>query len=146
MQLRAFRIRLTRSSMAGVLRLAPLVALAGASLAAMSGCGSLGTHPACDLIAVSSVNIEIVDLAGDPLAADTLTYTIDGGDEQEGYCADEECTIWTAGSEEIGEFHIVAGLCGSFAEETVTVEPGECHVISQEIVLELDPAACDTGD
>jgi hypothetical protein len=105
----------------------------------------------CTTEAIASVNIEVVDQAGAPIAPSSLVYTVDGGPEREAECMNADCSDAVAGWEETGVYVIVATLtdslptdplCAYDAEDEVTVEvvmnEGGCHVDSEQVVLVLD--------
>ncbi len=117
-------------------------------LTALSACEPM----ACDDMAVASVSIQVVDVDGNPLAATSVTYTVDGGAEQQAECLSEPCTEWVAGWEVEGEFEITVlyeetdpedELCMWSASAVESVSVGltedECHVDGQVLEVTLDP-------
>ncbi|MFT5456167.1 MAG: hypothetical protein ACI9K2_002652 [Myxococcota bacterium] len=84
----------------------------------------------CKVGEVASVTVSVFDAAGDPLAADDVTYTVDG--EPGGACdpLDAEGTEFTCGLEEPGTFVITVAAGGGSVEETIDVGMAAdgCHV------------------
>jgi hypothetical protein len=131
-----------------------------ASVLVLVGCGGGGSGGGadCDLMAMASVSVYVVSTDGTPVEGAVVTYTVDGGETQTANCMDDVCF---AGYEVAGEFSITAaydwtsadGCCraNDSATTNVTVEEGECHVVSQSVTITLDTEdVCvdqgDTGD
>lgn len=108
--------------------LIPLLALA----LPLAAC--LPIEQACTDEARVSVSVEVVDEAGEAVADALVAY--DGG-EGEIDCEGWE-DVYSCGYEVDGEIDIIVSAPG-FEEQvvTVTVESDECHVISQDLVVEL---------
>lgn len=89
---------------------------------------------ACTDEARVSVSVQVVDEAGDAVPDAVVVY--DRG-EGEIDCEGWE-DVYTCGYEVDGELDIIVNAPG-FEEQvvTVTVESDECHVISQDLVVEL---------
>lgn len=116
--------------------------------------GNLGDGE-CTAEAVASVNVEVVDQDGDPIAPDSLQFTVNGGALQDADCIEEDCSSAVAGWEEDGNIEIFATLsrelddgsgCFYEAEDSVLVDVArdECHVISDfaELVLDTTQIVC----
>jgi hypothetical protein len=105
--------------------------------------GSSGDPIACTLEARSSVSVTVVDVMGIPALDAMVTFSVDGGAEEDAECvttaAAGGCEAWVAGYERAGTFVIKAVSADGTAkdEETVTVTKDECHVISQMVELKL---------
>ncbi len=104
---------------------------------------------ACDDSLMASVSISVTDLDGNPVSPTTLTYTVDGGEEQEADCLNADCSEAAAGWEVPGEFEITGTVKEELAgdpccwyddrvTETLVIEQGECHVDGQPLSLMLD--------
>ncbi len=112
----------------------------------------------CDDIAVSSVNISVVDPSGNPTHATEVWYTVNGGERQPAECLNDVCSSWMAGWESTGTFVIEGKLyepledssCYMWDEDTVTVEvPMDdwgCHPVTQQVTLTLDPSIIQCDD
>jgi hypothetical protein len=101
-----------------------------------------GEPLACTQIAVTSVNLTVLDAAGAPLAAAPAgffaRFSIDGG-------AAQPCESWSTaesfacGIEQEGSFLVQIGVDEVVHDEaTVVVEADECHVIGEALELQLD--------
>lgn len=113
--------------------------------------GETGTF--CTDIAVSSVVVSVVDPSGNPTAAQSVTYTVDGGDPQPAECMNEVCSEWVAGYEQEGEFSVTGRYYAELEDtdcwmedsdtQTVSVPLDEdgCHPVTQFVTLVLDPSA-----
>ena len=111
--------------------------LAASAVAVLAGCPP---EQACTLIAVWSVNLDVVDEAGAPIPDATATWSVDGG-------SPEPCEvvgdILACGSEIAGDLTIEAAAPGFESQSTtVTVGADECHVITEMVELTLLPIAC----
>lgn len=120
-----------------------------AVLAGLVGCDIAGG--ACTDIAIVSVAVEVVDLDGNAIPDVDVTYTVDGGADQRAECIGDgtDCTeFWTAFETE-GVFVVTASFeredpddpaCffSDSASTTVTVTGDECHVETQDVLIELD--------
>lgn len=101
-----------------------------------------GEPLACTQIAVTSVNLTVLDAAGAPLAAAPAgffaRFSIDGG-------AAQPCDSWSTadafacGIEQEGRFLVEIGVDEVVHDEAeVVVEADECHVIGEAVELQLD--------
>jgi hypothetical protein len=105
--------------------------------------GSAGDPPTCSLEARASVQVTVVDVMGTPALDATVTYTVNGGLDEDAECVRQAaaggCEEWVAGYEKAGAFVITATSADGAAkdEETVTVAKDECHVITQMVTLSL---------
>lgn len=97
-----------------------------------TGCDLLAGG-ACDLSAVSSVTVSVVDLNGDFIAADEVTYDVDDLGEAPCSPLDGEGFEWTCGVEETGNFFIRAyvGAAVYTGETSVRMREDGCHVDPQ---------------
>ena len=106
-------------------------------LAFLAGCPS---EVACDLMAVSSVTVTLAAEGGGDLSAATVTYTVDGA---EPVACDALDGVWVCGYEVAGVLTIRAEAEGyDPVEQDVTVEAGECHVVSEQVSLTLPEIVC----
>jgi hypothetical protein len=94
----------------------------------------------CDLMAVSSLTINVSDNDGAPFEDASVRYSVDGGTVRD--CEGNSGT-WICGWEESGDFEVEVSSTG-FETQTVTaqVEADECHVIPQSIDVALEPIEC----
>lgn len=105
--------------------------------------GSPGDPINCTLEARSSVSVKVISLMGEPVLDATVTYSVDGGLEEDAECVSTAaaggCEDWVAGWERVGTFVIKAVSADktSEAEETVVVTKDECHVIGQTLTLTI---------
>ena len=97
-----------------------------------TGCDLLAAG-GCDLSAVSSVTVSVVDLDGDFIAADDVTYDVDSLGEEPCSPLDAEGFEWTCGVEETGNFFIRAYVGGAVytGETSVRLREDGCHVDPQ---------------
>lgn len=121
------------------LALSSLLALA----VGLTGCpprdGDLdsGDGIACDLMAYPSVQVSLVDSDGAPLSGE-FTVTYDTGDGP--MDCDVSSDVVFCGMEVPGEMHIIAEADGfEKAEVDVVVDSDICHVITEQIDLEMVP-------
>ncbi len=104
-----------------------------AFIAFIAGCSRPET--ACDLMAVSSVTVDLVAEDGGDLSSATVTYAVDGGAPT---ACDSFGTSWSCGYEQAGVLTIRAEADGYDAiERDVTVAEGECHVETEQVVLTM---------
>ena len=92
----------------------------------------------CDTSAAYSANVTVLDENGDAIDDADVAYAVNGNvtdcDAVEGG--------WACGAEVAGEMTIIARKPGYFeATELLDIEQGECHVVAQDVTLqlELDP-------
>ena len=95
---------------------------------------------------VPSVLISLVDESGEAITDAGVRYSIDGSAFREASCSESAeaggCLVFMAGSDEPGEFLIIAQREGYIdAIETLDVGMDEygCHVVTQELVLTMSP-------
>ncbi len=99
------------------------------------------TETGCTDLAAYSTSVSVVDASGDPIAAATGTYTVDGG-------ASKPCESWSPGQlvcgiEEAGHFVIEVSAEGYVAGSTgVDVGADECHVIGEVLEVALESVEC----
>ena len=109
-------------------KLIPLFALA----IPLSACEP--PEQACTDDARTSVMVDVVDEAGEDVVDSTVQFDAGGGLEDcQGFDG-----VFACGTEVDGDIDIIASAPG-YVEQTVTVavESDECHVISQDLVVEL---------
>jgi len=116
-----------------------LIALSALSLAALATTGC-PTEPACDLMAVASLNVTLVDIDGIDITEADVSFSSDGGGT---FAPCDEAIVgeWVCGYEVAGEITVRAESVGyTAAEQTVTIAEDECHVIGQDLQLTLEEA------
>lgn len=107
-------------------------------------CACKGGQQDCTMEAVGSVNLVVVDGAGNPITGATAVYGLDGG------AVDQPCEEMVGGSyvcgwELAGAFEVAVSKEGyAVATGSATVEEDVCHVIPQtlELTLAADPVDC----
>ncbi len=137
------------------------VFLATGAVAAIGGLVTSAFISSCDTVCSTesraSVVVNVVDGSGNPIGADSVTFTIaddpaprdsTAGPPVSGSaaeCADEDCTEWIAGYETEGLFVITAEVCGRTVQGRANVEMTEdgCHVDTEYLVLEADTLNCE---
>jgi hypothetical protein len=98
---------------------------------------------ACDDSLARSVIIRVVDEGGRNVPDARVTYSHEGGAEEQAGCVlfsdGTTCNGWGAGTEQTGAFVIKAASADGtrHAEGRVTVEEGTCHVDTEELRLTL---------
>ena len=98
----------------------------------LTGCG----ENLCTTEIIFSVNVQILDETGQPVADATPTYSVDGGEEQA--CEDDGTGGYNCGEDQSGEITVHVSLDGYEDEEaSVTVEADECHVITESLEIQL---------
>jgi hypothetical protein len=124
-----------------------LVLVASSLLLSACGGDSNGTgSPSgveCTTEARASVQVTVVDVMGVAVLDATVTFSVDGGVEEDAECvrtaAAGGCEEWVAGFERAGAF-VVRAVSADGAtkdEESVTVTKDECHVTTQTVTLTL---------
>jgi len=104
-----------------------------AFIALIAGCSRPET--ACDLMAVSSVTVDLVAEDGGDLSGATVSYSVDGGAP---VACDSFGTSWACGYEQAGVLTIRAEAGGYQAIGLdVTVSEGECHVETEQVALTM---------
>lgn len=110
------------------------------SLISLTACEGPGQN--CDLMAVSSVGLTLVDInTGEGIVGADVQYQVDGGElkDCESWSEDNE---YTCGVEEDGEFLILVDAEGYTSIEIETlVEADVCHVIPVSLEEGLVPIA-----
>jgi hypothetical protein len=102
-------------------------------LALLAGCP--GSEVACDLMAVSSVTVDLVAEDGGDLSGATVTYVVDGADPVP---CDAFDGSFACGYEVAGVLTIRAEAEGYDAiEQDVTVEQDVCHVVTEQLSLTM---------
>lgn len=95
----------------------------------------------CDLMAVASVNVELLTEDGGEPEEVELTWSVDGGDAQP--CESFSPGEWVCAWEVAGELTIHADAWGyGEVTERVTVEEDVCHVIPEQLTLTLPELDC----
>lgn len=113
-----------------LLALAPLLPACGGSIA-------------CTAEAVASVSVTVVDEAGQRVEDARVTFTRDGGAEEQAECVPvvmgTGCARWVAGWEQPGDFVIKATSADGArqAQGQASVDDGTCHVEGQSLQLTL---------
>ena len=98
---------------------------------------------ACTTEAVASVSVTVLDEAGQRVQDARVTFTRDGGAEEQADCVPSTtgsgCSGWVAGWEQPGDFVIKATSADGTrqAQGQVTVDDGTCHVEGQSLQLTL---------
>lgn len=116
-----------------------LIVLSALSLAALATTGC-PTEPACDSMAVTSVNVTLVDEAGIDITEADVSYSSDGGGTFTP-CEEAIAGQWACGWEVAGDIVVRAESVGYItAEQTVTIDEDECHVIGQDLEMTLEEA------
>lgn len=146
------------------------------ALSALSGCifviekDGPGTRPidsgwddtgwvACTEMAAASVVVSVVDPAGAPVRATSVTWSHGDTDvANQAECMDEMCSSWVAGWEVAGDITVNATLhedtpdpccwISDSAVQTVHVPmtADGCHVVTQSVTLVLDPSSLVCAD
>jgi hypothetical protein len=98
---------------------------------------STGDDVMCTEETIPSVAVTTLDAAGVPVVADSVTWSVDGGEEQASECWVEPCTMVYAGMEVSGDITVTATLGTEVLTDTVTVTADECHVITQTMTLQF---------
>ncbi|HEX8436758.1 hypothetical protein [Archangium sp.] len=101
-------------------------------------------HEACTLEARPSVRVTVVDTQGNPRRDARVTYTRDGGPEQQAECLRSEaghCEWWLTEPEQPGLFVLTAtsadGQRTVRQQVTVTETEDKCHVLTETVRLTL---------
>ncbi len=102
-------------------------------------------------MASTAVRLQLFDTEGFPIAGTRVSFTVDGGDEQDAVCAeDDDCTEWVTGYDDVaGQYTLAIELeqplpedpsCFQWAWQTLTVdvEEGICTLATEEIPVTLD--------
>ncbi len=120
-----------------------LLAAAGTGAATLESC----SPDTCTLEARPSVRVEVFDMNGRPLPADSVWYRPAAGPDelapiaaQQGRCIDDNCTEWIAGREVEGDMEVYVSACGETKARSVTVPmtADDCHVDTQTLELGFD--------
>lgn len=98
----------------------------------------------CTLEARSSVQVTVVDSRGRPQRDARVTFTLDGGAEQEALCdggsgQKGDCSSWVTAYEQAGDYLITATSAEGTrtARRQVTVTRDLCHVKGESVTLTL---------
>lgn len=120
--------------------------------AVLSACGNpyelIEVRPSegvyCTLELRASVTVRVVDARGNPQRDARVTFTRDGGAEQQALCNGSEqrkddCDWWVTGYEQAGEYVITATSTDGqrSVRQSVSVTEDECHVHTQQVTLTL---------
>lgn len=98
----------------------------------------------CDLMAIASVSLTVVDESGAPVPGAVATWSVDGGEFQD--CDAMSDSGFACGWEVAGEFTLRVDAPGYEAwEGSAVVEADQCHVIPEvvEAVLTVDADCTD---
>ncbi|PTL77098.1 hypothetical protein [Vitiosangium sp. GDMCC 1.1324] len=107
----------------------------------LSACS--GPQSFCTLEARASVQVRVVDARGTPQRDARVTFTRDGGPEQQAMCAGAgtqgNCDTWVTEYERPGEYVITATSADGqrTARQSVSVGEDECHVLTETVTLTL---------
>ena len=111
--------------------------------AVLPACGNFN-QTFCTLEARASVQVNVVDPRGNPQRDARVTFTLDGGPQQQALCNGSEqtqgnCDNWVTGYEQPGDYVITATSADGqrTARRSVSVTEDECHVQSQTVTLTL---------
>jgi len=111
--------------------------------AVVSACGDFN-QGFCTLEARASVQVRVVDARGTVQRDARVTFTRDGGPEQQALCnggeqAQGNCETWVTEYEQPGDYVITATSADGqrTARQSVSVEEDECHVQGQSVTLTL---------
>jgi hypothetical protein len=88
----------------------------------------------CTAVEIQSINLEITNSSGELIEPDSVTYSVDGGEDTPIDCIGGSCMV---GSEQVGDFTITATSNEVSETITVTVESDECHVITEDVTIML---------
>lgn len=99
----------------------------------------------CTLEARTSVRVTVVDTQGRTWRDARVTYTLNGGPEQQAKCFGSNqpgnCDFWWAGEENPGLFVITAtsadGQLSVQQQVTVTETEDKCHVVTEAVQLTI---------
>jgi hypothetical protein len=109
-------------------------------LAAACDIGPESEPTVCTLQVEVSVVVTVHDDAGVPLSDAAVTFTGAGGTE--GDCAGGGDGEYYCGEDIDGELTVRVVAAGfEEASETIVVEAGECHVVTETLVFDLTPSA-----
>ena len=123
-----------------LLRCALLLAVGAFSTLALTAC-DLGM--ACDLSASASAQVHPVDDTGAPVGVEGVEWRLEGESAfAPADCVGGEtpCDTYVAGWEASGGMEIQVVGCPESAV-SVTIDQGECHVVTQDVDLAV-PVAC----
>lgn len=109
-----------------------------APLLLLGGCWRVDGQIDCDLSAHSSVVLTVTDLdGGEPMSEVFATFTVDGGRSRD--CESMGDGSFVCGWEVAGDLVVMAEAEYYLpADATVTVEADDCHVITEQVTLELE--------
>jgi len=131
-------------------------------LAWLGGLATAAIAPSCDPTGEAcetehsdhaSVLVSLATKDGTPVPADKVTFSVATEDmsnagatkgQRVGECADEACTKWALGTEEVGTFALQAEVCGQVYNQTVDVdlEPGGCYVETERVEITVPDSQC----
>jgi hypothetical protein len=94
---------------------------------------------ACTADLRPSVRLTLLDSAGDPVLDADVTYRVDGDIERA--CSTMGEGLYICGLEEQGRFVITARRGDEQGEARVDVRADVCHVVPEDVSLELEPAS-----
>lgn len=111
----------------------------------LPACDALWEEHFCTLEARPSVQVTVVDAQGNPQWDARVTFTRDGGPEQQALCnggrdsQQGHCDTWVTEYEQPGLFVIQATSADGqrTVRQQVTVTQDECHVHSESVRLVL---------
>src|SRR5688572_24022767 len=87
----------------------------------------------------ASVRVTVLDNAGEPVLDADVSYRVDGDIERS--CSILGEGLYICGLEEQGRFVITAVRGDEQGEARVSVRADVCHVVPEDVTLELEPAS-----
>jgi hypothetical protein len=128
-------------------------------LLSLLGCAS--DEPVdCAEYAALALQVDVTDSEGNPLPGATVSFRVDGGDEQQASCLDADdpadCTSFATAYEVAGTYDVLVeytlptadGSCWHADARTaaVTVGADECHVIPEQVTVAIDTSIVACSD
>ena len=106
---------------------------------ALAGCDT-DEPPVCTADVSPSLHVTVASADGSAPEEVSVRFSVDGSDLED--CAGA-ATDWICGEEIAGEFTVEVSAAGHESQNhSLTVEADECHVISQQLDVVLDPIEC----
>ena len=113
-----------------------------ATAALLTACGP--EYVDCSLEARSSVQVTVVDSRGRPQRDARVTFTLEGGPEQQALCnggrsTPGDCDAWVTAYEQPGSYVVTATSADGTrsTRQDVTVQKDTCHVLTETVTLTL---------
>ena len=94
----------------------------------------------CDNVAVGSVTVSVVDSAGNPVAPESVVYSVDGSEDADCESLGGDGSEFVCGWEEDGEFDISVSTATAdySAQTTVALSLDGCHVQGEFVTVVVD--------